>query len=161
LHGRWVSAPSTPAEYEAFVERSRAPTNEAFLVCTSEGDLAGVINVSEIVLGAFCSAYLGYYAFVPYAGHGYMRQGLVEVIRLAFGKLNLHRLEANIQPTNERSIRLVKSLGFEREGYSPRYLKIAGRWRDHERWAVRTETWKAGDARRKASDSNGSSRAVP
>jgi ribosomal-protein-alanine N-acetyltransferase len=148
LHGRWVSAPSTKAEYNAFVERARLPSNASYVVCTSGGDLAGVINVSEIVLGAFRSAYLGYYAFTPHAGNGYMRKGLVEVIRLAFGALKLHRLEANIQPANERSIRLVRSLGFEREGYSPRYLKIAGRWRDHERWALRTETWTRGGRRR-------------
>ena len=43
---------------------------------------------------------------------------------------------ANIQPGNERSIRLVESLGFECEGYSPRFLRINGRWRDHERWAL-------------------------
>jgi ribosomal-protein-alanine N-acetyltransferase len=150
LHGRWVSAPSTKTEYKASVERSRIPSNATYLVCTSDGGLAGVINASEIVLGAFRSAYLGYYAFVPHAGHGYMREGLVEVIRLAFGKLKLHRLEANIQPANERSIGLVRSLGFEREGYSPRYLKIAGRWRDHERWALRTESWSAKAMRRKA-----------
>jgi ribosomal-protein-alanine N-acetyltransferase len=66
-----------------------------------------------------------------------MREGLALVVRHAFRSLKLHRLEANIQPANVGSIALVKSLRFEREGYSPRYLKIGGRWRDHERWAIR------------------------
>jgi [ribosomal protein S5]-alanine N-acetyltransferase len=55
--------------------------------------------------------------------------------------MKLHRLEANIQPSNTRSIRLVKRLGFRREGHSPRYLKVAGRWRDHQRWAMVSENW--------------------
>lgn len=143
LHGRWTSPPSTRQRYRAFVERSRKPNNESHFVCTREGDLAGVINISEIVRGVFCSGYLGYYAFVPHHGRGYMRAGLAAVLRLAFRRYGLHRLEANIQPGNDRSIALVQSLGFEREGYSPRYLKIGGRWRDHERWAITSESWRA------------------
>jgi len=73
---------------------------------------------------------------VPFAGEGYMSEGLRLVARHAFGKLGLHRLEANIQPGNRASIRLVRGGGFRREGFSPRYLKIFGRWRDHERWAL-------------------------
>jgi ribosomal-protein-alanine N-acetyltransferase len=101
-----------------------------------------VINVSEIVRGAFQSAYLGYYAFVPHAGRGHMTEGLALALRWAFGTLHLHRVEANIQPDNEASRALVRRLGFRREGFSPRYLKIGGRWRDHERWALVAEDWR-------------------
>ena len=87
----------------------------------------------------FHSAYLGYYAFEPFAGRGLMKQGLSQVVTHAFRKLKLHRLEANIQPGNAASKALVKTLGFRREGFSPRYLKINGRWRDHERWALLSE----------------------
>lgn len=83
-----------------------------------------------------------HYALVPYEGQGYMNRGLRAVITDAFVTHGLHRLEANIQPDNLRSIGLVKSLGFRNEGYSPRYLKIAGRWRDHERWAITREEWR-------------------
>jgi ribosomal-protein-alanine N-acetyltransferase len=110
--------------------------------------LAGVINLNEIVRGRFRSAYLGYYGFEPYAGRGFMREGLALAISFAFTKLRLHRLEANIQPDNARSKALVKSLGFQMEGYSPRYLKIAGRWRDHERWAILAENWPLSRLRR-------------
>ena len=143
LHGRWTSPPTTRERYREFVERSRKPGNESHFVCTPEGELAGVININEIVRGVFCSGYLGYYALVPHDRCGYMRAGLSAVIQLAFHRYGLHRLEANIQPENGRSIALVRSLGFEREGYSPRYLKIGGRWRDHERWAVTSESWRA------------------
>lgn len=140
LHGRWARAPSTREQYQAYVRRARERNYAGHLVVTEQGELAGVINISEIVMGAFRSGYLGYYAFAPHDGQGYMRAGLAAVIALAFGKYGLHRLEANIQPENRRSIALVRGLGFLREGYSPRYLKIGGRWRDHERWALTSET---------------------
>lgn len=143
LHVPWVYPPSTRSQYEAFVHRAKDKSRVSFLITTAEEKLAGVVDVSEIVRGAFCSAYLGYYAFVPNDGCGYMRTALTKVIGLSFGKYRLHRLEANIQPGNARSIELVRSLGFRCEGYSPKYLKIGGRWRDHERWAITTELWKS------------------
>jgi [ribosomal protein S5]-alanine N-acetyltransferase len=142
LHGRWVNPPATREQYRAFVRRMRKPAYASHLVLTEDDELAGVINISEIVRGAFCSGYLGYYAFAPHDGRGYMRAGLMAVIRLAFQDYRLHRLEANVQPANLRSIALVENLGFAQEGYSPRYLKINGRWRDHERWALTTERWR-------------------
>jgi [ribosomal protein S5]-alanine N-acetyltransferase len=107
------------------------------LVCLSNpGSIVGVIEVTNIVRGPFRSAYLGSYAFAGFEHQGLMREGLRAVIRHAFTTLKLHRLEANIQPTNVASIALVRSCGFAKEGYSPRYLKVGGRWRDHERWAI-------------------------
>ena len=68
-----------------------------------------------------------------------MRGGLLLVLEHAFRKLKLHRVEANIQPGNTPSIALVKKCGFKREGLSRKLLKVCGRWRDHERWAVLAE----------------------
>jgi ribosomal-protein-alanine N-acetyltransferase len=34
---------------------------------------------------------------------------------------------------------LVRRLGFRREGFSPRYLRIGAVWRAHERWALLTD----------------------
>jgi len=98
--------------------------------------IVGVCNFSQIVLGNFCSAYLGYYACEPAAGRGLMTPVLRMATRYGFTQLGLHRIEANIQPDNLRSRALVQRVGFRREGYSPRYLKIEGQWRDHERWAL-------------------------
>jgi ribosomal-protein-alanine N-acetyltransferase len=144
LHGAWTKAPSTPAQFAAFLERfsGRAPARAGFLVVRNDdGALAGVFNFSEIVRGLFQSAYLGYYAFVPFAGGGYMTEGLALALDIAFRELKLHRVEVNVQPTNRRSLALVARLGFTREGYSRRYVKIGGRWRDHVRFAMLAEDW--------------------
>jgi ribosomal-protein-alanine N-acetyltransferase len=139
LHTPWASPPATPAAFRAYLDRLSGPRDIGYLVRTLDGQLAGVINISEIVRGAFKSAYLGYYGFAPLTGRGYMSAGLLAVLRVAFGRHRLHRLEANIQPDNLASKRLVRGLGFRREGVSRRYLKIGGRWRDHERWAILAE----------------------
>ena len=47
-------------------------------------------------------------------------------------------------PHNEASIASVRSAGFRKEGYSPGYLKIAGEWHDHERWALLADEWEKG-----------------
>jgi ribosomal-protein-alanine N-acetyltransferase len=136
IHRPWVKAPTTEAAYRAYLARMTEPANVALLVCLRRSDaLVGVFNITNIVRGLFRSGYLGYYVFAGYERQGLMRAGLEAVVRAAFGRLRLHRLEANIQPANAASIALVKACGFAREGYSPRYLKIGGRWRDHERWA--------------------------
>lgn len=79
---------------------------------------------------------LGYAAFLPYAGQGYLSEGVALAVRYAFERLELHRVEADIQPGNDASVRLVERLGFRREGFSPGFIKIDGEWRDHERWAL-------------------------
>jgi len=79
-----------------------------------------------------------------------MTEGLALVLDQAFGPLGLNRVEANIQPGNTRSSRLVSQLGFRLEGFSPRYLKIGGRFRDHERWAVLADEWQSRSVRRLA-----------
>jgi [ribosomal protein S5]-alanine N-acetyltransferase len=142
LHHPWVQAPNTPQTYRDYLMKRQDARGAAFFIWTNQTDgLVGVVNLDEVVRGCFMSAYLGYYAFVPHAGRGLMRQGLSQVITHAFKTMKLHRLEANIQPRNIRSRALVKKLGFQREGMSPRYLKINGRWRDHERWAILCEEW--------------------
>jgi ribosomal-protein-alanine N-acetyltransferase len=129
------------------LERPTARRRAEFLAAVRRRSHVGHLicrrDTGEIVGGVFRSGYLGYYAFVPHAGHGLLREGLALVITEAFRRRRLHRLEANIQPANRRSVRLVRGLGFRREGFSPRYLEIFGRWRDHERWAILTEAWRA------------------
>ncbi len=135
VHGLWVSPPDSEEKFLAWLTSSELDTVRSFLVC-NDSALAGVVNVTNIVRGNFCSAYLGYYVFAGAEGQGVMSWALRKVCGIAFKEMGLHRLEANIQPGNEASIALAKRCGFQCEGYSPRYLKVRGRWRDHERWAL-------------------------
>jgi ribosomal-protein-alanine N-acetyltransferase len=137
LHRPWTTPPSTAAQFRRFLDDAQDARRRSWLVCLrATGEVAGVVNVSEIVRGSFRSAYLGYYVFAGFERRGVMQAGLEAVVRHMFRVEDLHRLEANIQPTNRASRALAKSCGFVKEGYSPRYLKIGGRWRDHERWAI-------------------------
>ncbi len=150
LHGRWVRAPETEALFEAYVARFGvaprpipAVRDVGLLVCRNEdGALAGAFNFGDIARGALQSAYLGYFAFAPHAGCGYMAEGLELALDLAFRTLELHRVEVNVQPENLRSLAFAERAGFRREGFSPRYLKIQGRWRDHVRCALLVEDWR-------------------
>ncbi len=137
LHLPWIHPPVTPGDFETYLERFEHPDFESRLVCLAgPGELVGVINLNNIIRGYFQSAFLGFYAFLPHAGHGLMLEGMHLAVGEAFGPLGLHRLEANVQPANQRSLRFVQRAGFTREGFSPRYLHIDGDWRDHERWAL-------------------------
>jgi ribosomal-protein-alanine N-acetyltransferase len=147
FHAPWLSMPRTRDAYAAYLERSQRPSSAFFLACLRDDDaIVGFINISEIVRGSFQSGYLGYGGVAGFAGRGYLTEAMHLVLREAFTNLGLHRLEANIQPGNDASIALARRCGFELEGFSPRYLKVGGRWRDHERWAIRAETWRAGRA---------------
>lgn len=137
LHRPWMSPPGTPETFQAHVRRYAAPDEEALLIRLRDGGaLAGFVNINSIIRGRFQSASLSYAAFAPTAGRGYMSDGLALVVRYAFEELRLHRPEAQIQPENRASIRLVERTGFRNEGYSPDLLFIDGAWRGHERWAV-------------------------
>jgi [ribosomal protein S5]-alanine N-acetyltransferase len=137
LHYPWIDLADTHERFASVLERLRRDDQEAFLVRHACGGLVGYVSVGNIVRGAFRSAYLGYSAFAGHEGRGLMTEGLRAVIDIAFDELRLHRVEANIQPSNVRSLALVRRLGFEKEGFSPRYLMVDGEWRDHERWALR------------------------
>jgi ribosomal-protein-alanine N-acetyltransferase len=140
LHHPWLVAPVDAESYLGYLRRLRSSRHAGFLLRTRDGgDAVGIVNVSDIILGNFRSAHLSYYAFAGHEGQGLMAEGLRWVVPHAFSRLGLHRLEANVQPTNEPSRRLVQACGFRLEGFSPNYLTVDGAWRDHERWAITAE----------------------
>jgi ribosomal-protein-alanine N-acetyltransferase len=136
----WTDPPTTPERFDAYLRTRESETDQGFLLYERSTDrIAGVINITCIVRGFFQSAYLGYWIGAPFARRGYMTEAMRLLIAHAFGEMQLHRLEANIQPGNAASIALARRCGFEREGFSPKYLRVFGEWRDHERWAVRAD----------------------
>lgn len=145
----FVYGPVDAAQYRSWTARGDRSDTEQFLVCRREDDaIAGFVNLNTIVRGELLSAAAGWASFLPYAGQGRLSEGLGLALEVAFTQLGLHRVEANIQPANERSRRLAVRCGFLLEGFSPRYLRVGDDWRDHERWAILADTWRAARARR-------------
>ena len=142
LHLPWVDPPASVDELRASLAQP-PDARVSYGLRPDAGDLAGVVNLTAIIRGPFQSCFLSYYALVPHEGRGLMRAGLAQVLALAFGEHELHRVEANIQPGNERSARLVRGLGLRLEGHSPHYLRIGGEWRDHDHHAITAEEWPA------------------
>jgi ribosomal-protein-alanine N-acetyltransferase len=162
FHRPWASAPTDDERFSAYLADAQRADFEAMLLCRREDRaILGFFNLSQIARGSLQSAYLGYAVGKPFARHGYMREGLELVLRRAFLNLRLHRIEANIQPGNRASIALAHGAGFRREGFSPRYLKIGGRWRDHERWAILAEEWRSRHEELRSLDGAGALDATP
>jgi [ribosomal protein S5]-alanine N-acetyltransferase len=137
LHRPWTYPPERADQFDDLFARSRRDDFVCLVACVNDSnEIAGVFTVSQIVRGAFQSAYLGYYAHARHSRQGLMREAMEQVLDHSFGPLALHRLEANIQPGNQPSIALARGAGFRLEGFSPRYLLIGGQWRDHERYAI-------------------------
>ncbi|NJK31682.1 MAG: GNAT family N-acetyltransferase [Deltaproteobacteria bacterium] len=145
---RWIQVPDIGddpdgrAWFDATLARVGDERFEKLLVFLRDGEvLVGALNFNEIVRGSFHSAYLGYWIGAEHSGRGLMTEALGLALTHGFEVLNLHRVEANLQPDNAASRALVRKWGFVKEGFSERYLWIGGQWRDHERWALTVERW--------------------
>jgi ribosomal-protein-alanine N-acetyltransferase len=130
-------------QFKEHLRRCQRDDHYGFFICRREDDaILGSIGLFQIVRLKVQSAFTGYVIGAPYARQGYATEALQLVLRFAFKKMKLHRVEASIQPHNVPSRALVKRAGFTCEGLSRRLVKIGGKWRDHERWAVLVEDWR-------------------
>lgn len=144
FHRPWASAPTDRDRFRAYVTDAARSDFVAMLVCRTEDDaIIGFFNLSQLAQGAGQCAYLGYAIGKRYAGHGYMRDAIKLVLRVAFVDYELDCVEANIQSENYASVSLAEGAGFFRDDCPPRYLKIAGQWRDHDRWVLTAEQWRS------------------
>lgn len=142
FHTGLVNPPKDRDSFIEFIAKNERPENVSFFVCSKgSGEIAGAVNLSQIFRGGFQNAYLGYYLGEKFAGQGFGTEMISLIVRYAFETINLHRIEANIQPQNLASIAVAAKNGFRKEGFSPAYLRIGGEWRDHERWAIINTNW--------------------
>ena len=104
-----------------------------YIRLTEEPDrVAGTISLTSIVMGAFRSCFLGYKLDKDYLNRGLMTAAVGLVTDYAFSQLQLHRIEANVMPWNQASLRVVEKNGYQPEGLAREYLYINGRWEDHQ-----------------------------
>ena len=150
VHLRWEPKPEDGTDpvsataFDRFLASANTSTSQRHMICRhSDKAIVGYVGLSQIHLGPFCSCYMGYWVGKPYLRQGNATEGIGLTLQRAFTHLGLHRVEANIIPHNVASVATARACGFRKEGYSPRYLKIAGEWQDHERWAITLEDWRA------------------
>lgn len=108
----------------------------------TDGKLIGKVVLFSISFGNVSSAVLGYKLDSQAQKCGYMHEAINAVICFAFNELNLHRLEINIIPRNERSIKVAEAAGFSLEGKSEKFMRINGVWEDHLRFVKINDSFK-------------------
>jgi ribosomal-protein-alanine N-acetyltransferase len=140
LHRSLIFAPTTAAEFDEYVARFNGISAVGFVVrLNGTKELAGFVNINHIVRAPDRRGALGYGGFAATAGHGYVAEAVPLAVRYAFDELGLDRLEADIQPGNAASRRVIEQAGFRPVVAAPRPIYIAGEWRDHERWMITTK----------------------
>jgi ribosomal-protein-alanine N-acetyltransferase len=107
-----------------------------FIVRKKDNLLVGACNLNNIKRGVMQSADIGYWIGAPYVRRGYARQAVRRALAFAFDELQLHRIEAAVQPQNTASRILLEEIGFQHEGLARGFLLIAGEWRDHDRFGL-------------------------
>ena len=118
--------------------QQRKGTGLAFII-EVDGALAGQINVANILFGSVSSATVGYWIGKDFAGRGAMPIAVALTIDYLFDELGLHRVEIDVRPENDASLRVVEKLKLREEGLKERFIHIDGQWRDHRVFAITSE----------------------
>jgi len=134
----------TEAGQRAEIERDRhewaADRTYAFAIVERDGGaMRGRIALANVVRGAWENATLGYFVDQDVGSRGYATEAVALALDFAFGPCRLHRVQAAVMPKNARSRRVLEKNGFRHEGFSPRYLRLDGDWRDHDLFAITVE----------------------
>jgi [ribosomal protein S5]-alanine N-acetyltransferase len=141
FHRKWIKLPTDCDSFERYLAGFDNENAFCFVVCNADS-IVGSVSLTGIEGEPYHRGRIGCGVFEQYAKMGYMSFGLEFVIRLAFEDLELHRIEADIQPKNHPSKRLIKKMDFICEGVSEEFIRINGEWVDHERWALTSGKWR-------------------
>jgi RimJ/RimL family protein N-acetyltransferase len=90
-------------------------------------------------------AEIGYALGREHWGHGYMHETLMALLKYAFEVLDLHRIEADVDPRNAASIRTVEKLGFQREGILRERWQVNGEIQDAFFYGLLKQEWVGND----------------
>jgi len=151
---RYLSRPAWTdrAQAATFVERVQASYGTGSAISLAVERKSDGALVGECVLFGFneqCRrAEIGYTLGRAYRSQGYMREALAGLIDVGFGPLDLNRIEADIDPRNEPSARILERLGFVKEGYLRERWIVAGEKSDTALFGLLKSEWPSGPARR-------------
>ena len=141
----FFTEPGQRAEVDRDRHEWAADRTYGFAIVGRDDDaLLGRIALANIVRGAWENATMGYFVDADAGGRGVATEAVGLALRFAFGPCRLHRVQAAVMPHNERSARVLRRNGFRLEGHAPRYLRLAGGWRDHDLYAVTADEAEAG-----------------
>lgn len=124
-------------------EAARAAGEAALFLIEEGGQVVGRANLSSIIRGAFQSASVAYLVDEAHTGRGVATAALRELVRVAFGELNLHRLQGEALVDNAASQHVLRRCGFAHYGTAPDYLRLAGRWQTNELYQLINPDWTA------------------
>lgn len=126
-------------DFRALVRNSLRQLNDEAslpLVIEYQGQLVGQLTVSNILHGSASTAYIGYWISPTVAGKGITPIAVALATDYMFKVVGLHRIEIDIRPENQASLRVVEKLGFRFEGTKKGFIHINNAWRDHSVFAL-------------------------
>ncbi|GAA1977327.1 GNAT family protein [Catenulispora subtropica] len=115
-------------------EQRRAGHIERWVFDRGDGEVYGNITLSNIELGIFLNARMGYWVDAALNGRGLATAAVSAVCDHAHRRWNLHRIEAGTNVENFASQRVLAKCGFEEIGLSRAHLFINGKWSDSKQF---------------------------
>jgi RimJ/RimL family protein N-acetyltransferase len=142
-YATWTSMSDAEAWYERISGQQAAGSTLQFVIADKESDVV----IGSCLLFRFeeasARAELGYVLGRRHWGGGYMREALTALLDRAFGEMALRRVEAEVNPLNVASGRLLLDLGFTREGLLRQRWVLKGVVVDAEIYGLLNPEWRS------------------